>query len=390
MVTIKAFDSEITIERFLAKKYVAKEAPTLILLAGIHGNEISGIFAIQNVLRQIEELKLVFKGNFYAISGNLNAISKGIRYEDVDLNRLWTTERIDVLEEKTDNFTPEEKEQKELLSIIRNIFTEHSGDFFFVDLHTTSSPTTPFITISDSINNRCFSANFPVPVVLGIEEYIHGPLLTYINEFGYIGIGFEAGQHQEPQAIQINEAFIWMLLVQTGCFNMEEIKDYNNHKDTLNQLSDFKGQFFEIDYKYSIKETENFRMLKGFKNFQPIKKNENLAVSDNQPVKSHLKGRIFMPLYQSQGEDGFFIVSIISNFWLVLSRNVRKMYLHNFLRILPGIKQSKTSKYTLIVNPGTAKFLTNEIFHLFGYRRKVKNNGKWYFTKRDRKIVRFE
>ncbi len=387
MVTIEAFGKKIEIGRFLIKKFVSKEAPTLILLAGIHGNEISGFFAIQNVQEQIEAQSLVFKGNLYALSGNLNAISKGIRYENEDLNRLWSDEKIEVLYHKNTDLTPEEKEQKELFTIIKDIFATHTGDFFFVDLHTTSSPTTPFLTISDSINNRCFSAHFPVPVVLGIEEYIQGPLLTYINEYGYIGVGFEAGQHHDLQAIKMNEAFIWMALVHTGCLRLEDVTEYDNYKKTLNQLGGFTKQFFEIDYKYSIDKDEDFKMKEGYENFQKIAKGEPLALSDAQDVIAPYQGRIFMPLYQSQGEDGFFIISRISKFWLMLSRYSRKLQFHNLLRILPGIKQSKYDAYTLVVNPKIAKVLTDEIFHLFGYRRKVKEGNKCLYSRRDRKIM---
>ena len=39
------------------------------------------------------------------------------------------------------------------------------------------------------------------PIVLGIEEYLQGPLLSYINTLGYVSLGFESGQHDNKQAI---------------------------------------------------------------------------------------------------------------------------------------------------------------------------------------------
>ena len=35
----------------------------------------------------------------------------------------------------------------------------------------------------------------------GIEEYLNGPLLSYINELGYVAFGFEGGQHDDISAI---------------------------------------------------------------------------------------------------------------------------------------------------------------------------------------------
>lgn len=49
---------------------------------------------------------------------------------------------------------------------------------------------------------------------------------------------------------------------------------------------------------------------------------------------------------------------------------LRKLKLDHVLRLLPELKD-KLNAYTLIVNPKTAKFLASEIFHLFGYRKKL-------------------
>ncbi len=73
----------------------------------------------------------------------------------------------------------------------------------------------------------------------------------------------------------------------------------------------------------------------------------------------------------------------------MLSSLARTAKLHHFLRLLPGIKQDPTNQYTLIVNPKTARFLATELFHIFGYRKKVRKGEKMHFIKRDRKISDF-
>ena len=89
------------------------------------------------------------------------------------------------------------------------------------------------------------------------------------------------------------------------------------------------------------------------------------------------------------GDDGFFVISRISKFWLRASRVARKLHFHQLLRLLPGVKSDKRKPYTLIVNAKTARFLATDIFHLFGYRKKVIEKDKFYFIKRDRKISKF-
>ena len=72
---------------------------------------------------------------------------------------------------------------------------------------------------------------------------------------------------------------------------------------------------------------------------------------------------------------------------MVLPRWVRKLKMHHLLRFLPGIAQDTTNKHVLIVNPKTARFLATEIFHLFGYRKKVMKDAKYHFIKRDRGVT---
>ena len=108
-------------------------------------------------------------------------------------------------------------------------------------------------------------------------------------------------------------------------------------------------------------------MRPGFKNFEPIKKNEYLATSEGQEIMSPRGGRIFMPLYQELGEDGFFILTRVSKFWLRLSVIARKLKFNHFLRLIPGVKKDPENSYTLIIDPRVARFMTRPVFHLFGY-----------------------
>ena len=131
-------------------------------------------------------------------------------------------------------------------------------------------------------------------------------------------------------------------------------------------------------------------MKKGFLNFDAVAKNDVLAICDGEEVKSPINGYVFMPLYQQQGDDGFFIITKISQLWLKLSIIVRKLKLHHLLRLLPGIQKDKNNDYILIVNPKTATFMAVEIFHLFGYRKQVVKDNKYHFIKRDRKVTPFK
>ncbi|WP_456437114.1 aspartoacylase [Psychroserpens sp.] len=357
---------------------------TLICFGGIHGNEPAGVYGLQKVISDIVVNDIKFKGNFYALLGNMNALKTGVRYKDYDLNRLWTTYEIESLRDDNQYEFEEQKEQYELYTTIKDICNSNHGDFVFIDLHTTSSPTVPFITISDSLNNRNLADKFNLPIVLGIEEYLEGPLLSYINEFGHVSLGFEAGQHDDEKSVLYCEAFIWLIMEKLGLVS----KDQFTYKSS-SRLMNIERGFYEIIYRHSLSYTNQFKMKPGFKNFKPILKHQLLANEGVREVKSPSNGLIFMPLYQKQGEDGFFVVRKLSKFWLVLSLVLRNLKFHQLLRLLPGIHKHPENDYCLIANRRITLFLTTKIFHLFGYRKKVIIDDKIHFIKRDRKVIPF-
>jgi Succinylglutamate desuccinylase / Aspartoacylase family len=383
-------ENDIYSNRILGNIDGSKNKPTVIIIAGIHGNEKAGVKASKRVLHKIKEENIAFNGNLYVILGNINALNKNIRFEEIDLNRIWKKENLNAI--KINNsavLRTEEKEQTDIFLIIRDILKNEKEPFYFLDLHTTSSSSIPFITISDSLNNRKFSSNFPVPVVLGIEEYLDGPLLTFINEYGHIALGFEGGEHNNPKSVENCEAFIWKALVHSKCISKKDILDYKKYKNELSDLC-CKYEFFEIKYRYAIKNGEKFNMNPGFENFEAIVKDQKLAQSDGVGITAMSNGRIFMPLYQELGEDGFFILQKISKFWLKTSILARKFKINHFLRLIPGVTKDPENNYTLIVDPKIAKFLAKDIFHLFGYRKQIFKDDKLHFIKRDRKITNFE
>ena len=386
-IEIESFNEKIIVERIIGKIKGTKKTPTVIALGGIHGNERAGVFALQKIFKTIKTEKINFTGNFYGISGNISAISENIRFKNVDLNRIWTKKEILKLQLE-DNLKCESQEQKEIYTIIKEILQKEKGPFYFLDLHTTSSDTTPFITISDSLNNRKYSSSFSIPVILDIEEYLDGSLLSYINKFGHVALGFEAGRHDKEVSVDNSIAFLWLALVAAKCIKKKDVKRYSFYKNVLFLFNEHQD-FYKIDYKYTIKPFENFKMVFGFSNFQEIIKDELLAHSNKNKVLASLNGKIFMPLYQKKGEDGFFIISKISEFWIAISSVFRKIHFHHLLKLLPGVSSAKNKPYTLNVNPKIAKFLAKEIFHLFGYRKKVITSNKLHFIKRDRKESKF-
>lgn len=383
-VAIQSFGKTIKIQRLLGKIKGKQKGPTIIAIGGIHGNEKAGVQALLNVFDSLKNSTISLNGNFYGIAGNLEALQQNKRFIDVDLNRIWTSNIIDNTI-NLGNLSHEYLEQSKIYELIKSILEEEKGPFYFLDLHTTSAQTSPFITISDSLNNRKFSSNFNVPIILGIEEYLDEPLLSYINKFGHVALGFEGGQHTDVNSISATESFLYLALEATKCVKKSQLKNFKKHQYRLQSLNK-RNDFFEIKYRYEIVNNTDFNMLPGFENFDDVYTNQLLAYHNGRSIKSHLTGEIFLPLYQKKGTDGFFLIQQISKTWIVLSKFLRKLNLDAFLRLLPGIKKHKFQSNTLIVNPNIASLFTTDFFHLFGYRKKVLEQDKWLFTKRDKRI----
>ncbi|MBO6605337.1 succinylglutamate desuccinylase/aspartoacylase domain-containing protein [Psychroserpens sp.] len=377
----QAMDKTISVNRIITKIEGPKDAPTIVYFGGIHGNETAGVFALQNVFNSINPKDV--NGNIYAISGNLQALKKNQRFLDKDLNRIWTKEQLFNLDSKT-SFNREELEQKELFQIVESIIKRNSGPIYFIDFHTTSSKTIPFITINDAMINRKFSKLFPVPIVLGIEEYLNGPLLSYINELGYVSLGFESGQHDEQEAIENSMFFIYLSLVFAGVLTKAQIPKFETHYENLKTNAKALDQIFEVVYLHRIRKYEEFKMKNGFQSFQKVERGIPLAVSNNRDIRSRYTARIFMPLYQKKGEEGFFIIKPIKPFFLKLSAALRHLRFDGLLVMFPGITWENKNKAALRVDLRVVKYFAKSIFHLLGYRNRKEDATHLLIYNRER------
>ena len=294
------------------------DGATVIFTGGIHGNELSGVKALLHVNELLHQYKPDFRGRFFALAGNLQAMNSGERFIDVDLNRLWHSP-FDVSQS---NGTPlvaksfeEFHEKIELLKIFQSLSTPDQRQVYTIDLHTTSSKSEPFTIVENRENLLAFALCFHAPVILGLLDYIKGSLIQYLDQYhGWTTLAFEAGQHNDDASYHRHIAAIWIALIEAGCIAENEIPDpdYREYRDFLRESMSHLPNIFQVVYRYAIQPDEHFVMEPGFCNFQPIEKGQLLAKSNGKPVFSHRDGFIFMPLYQAKGDDGFFIIEEVS------------------------------------------------------------------------------
>lgn len=298
----------LSIGRVLGKFTADETGPGLIITAGVHGNEPSGIIAFKNVWQSLMRMQPRFKGELTGLAGNLAALSRNARLIDRDLNRVCFVENEEKLKA---GIQLHYHESREFLALVREIQSaQHEGisRIYFLDLHTTSSASQPYISVNRGIDSYRFANEFPLPVVKGIEDYIPGHVDYYLNHKGHVGCTVEAGQHDAFTSIENHEAAIWLALVYIGCLGKEDIPEFEAHYQRLKKLGAGLPSSYEVIYRYEIGKEEVFKMNPDYVNFQKVSKGEILARSDGRNIVSEWDARIFMPLYQAEGTDGFFIV----------------------------------------------------------------------------------
>ena len=386
----KQLNQSISVGRIIGHLQGNQKGPCIIFTGGIHGNEPSGVFALNRVIELFKDKQDLLRGSVYALSGNLKALQEGKRYISQDLNRLWTNSRVAEIERK--HLKEKDAETEEMLDLYYTfaaIREREEGPFYFMDLHTTSSESCPFLTVNDSLLNRKFTAQYPAPVILGLEEFLDGPVLSFVNEQGFVAFGFEGGQHDSEEALDNHIAFCVLSMVYTGIIDPESI-DITPYYDQLDQTLGPPHLFYEINSRYAIKEDEAFSMKPGFLNFQRVNKGEVLAESNGLLVRAERDFRIFMPLYQPQGHDGFFGIKPIPRLFLRLSIILRRVRIDRLLSLLPGVRWADERKTALIVNRRIARFFTRDIFHLMGYRSRQLTKNHLIMKNREARARRDE
>jgi succinylglutamate desuccinylase len=368
-------------------RYGALPGPRLICIGGLHGNEPAGVLALRRVLDTLEIRRPPFNGLIVAIAGNISALRAGRRFLERDLNRRWSPRGIERAE--TSRGAPaEDGEQAELISVLRKELEGDRSDTRVIDLHTTSAEGPPFLTLADTLRNRSFAQRIGLPLVLGIEEQIDGALLEVLTAVGPITLGVEGGQHDDPVSVDHHERVIWMALIAGGHVREADVPEAREMRQALRAALQDLPMIFEVRYRKPVGEGDRFTMRPGYRNFQRISAGEVVAHDGKGPVTAPEDGRMFLPLYQELGDDGFFVVRDVHPSWLRLSAGLRRLRISSLARWLPGIHRARRRENALIVDRRVARWLTTDVFHLLGYRQSRVTRGWYVFRRRshDRRV----
>ena len=74
--------------------YHSNNNRTMIFIAAIHGNENSGVIALQRFFKEINQSNTNIEGSVIGLIGNLAALKRNMRHIDDDLNRMWSEKEM--------------------------------------------------------------------------------------------------------------------------------------------------------------------------------------------------------------------------------------------------------------------------------------------------------
>ncbi len=300
-------------------------------MAGMHGNEPAGVMALEIIFQLLEKEPrsnpdFHYKGKIIGLLGNTQAFQSGRRHTTKDLNRLWTMPHVRrVRKVHAEDLQGENREMKEILDILEDQISSYQPErIVLLDLHTTSAGGGIFSIATDEAESIRIAIELHAPVITGMLKGIQGTTLHFFNnenlrtlvpelspKVPVTGVAFEAGQHDDPLSVNRCIASIINCMRSVGSVNPEHVE--NRHDKLLQEYSKDLPKVAELVKVHNIGPLDEFSMLPGYHNFQPIYRGEHLANDRHGPILAPEDGLILMPLYQPQGSDGFFLIKEVTH-----------------------------------------------------------------------------
>lgn len=250
--------------------------PHLLVLGGVHGNELTGIRTVRWLRDRFgpagERLRC---GTLTVALGNPAAVARGTRGSAPhrDLNRCFRPELL------ASPSTYEERRAAELAPLI-------AGADILVDLHAVTTPSEPFVVATAHDERRAaLGAVFPCgKYVVAPDAVISGTTDGWIARYGGYGIGYESGYMND--LVRLNE-------VKTGVDRVML---------NLGLLGGPRGLTLKCQSIIRIVEplvlegeTFSFAPGRGKAGFEPFEKSEILGLMDGRPVRAPFSGLLLFP-----------------------------------------------------------------------------------------------
>ena len=262
----------IEVPRVLGRLQGRKPGPTLILVGGLHGNEPAGVLALQRMFadpgrrsqgsrprtRRRPGGQPQGPGGETALPGQRPQSLLGSRARRAPARQLrsrWPTRT------RSSGISTGRSSGRGARPRVRSSSS------------TSTPPRVPGFPSPPSTTtcaNRRLAFEFPVPVVLGLEEELADTLTTYVESRGLVTAGFESGQHDDPESVERAEMAIWIALEACGLVRRGSREEVARARRDLARVAGSLPHVVEVRHRHPVLAGDRFRMDPDWVNFQLI------------------------------------------------------------------------------------------------------------------------
>ena len=253
--------------------------PTSIILAGVHGNEVCGIHALEKIIPTLS----LDRGTVLFGYGSPRAIAAKTRFMDVNLNRLFKDDQLLTVSQK-------ESYEYHRAQFLKPYLDQAEA---LLDVHASNTPDSmPFAICEENAGAIVSCLPFDLNVA-GFDALEPGSTIYYMNRSGKIGICVECGYVADPQSLAKAEETIFNFLMARG--------------HIAGNVQNYTQKHIQMHTIYHTK-TDHFVLSKLFDDFEPVTKGQVVGVDGNETVKADEDGVIlFARNREKVGDEAFLL-----------------------------------------------------------------------------------
>ena len=270
-----------------------KAGPHLLLLGGIHGNEVCGQIALQALVHEIEAGELALKAGKVTMIPQCNpwACASNVRYVEKNLNRVITKQdKPEAYEEAIANIICEHIEKCDAMVDIHSAHAGIGPPFIFNDYPSKTNDELARVLGGTYIIGGWAEMNGEDAVIPTTQDYAF--------RFGKHNCLIECGEHTDPNAIMVADRAARNAMIYFGIIEGEVV-----------------SPAIDKDVKISgtvVKEREGTFIHENFKHMQPIEKGQVLAkYTDGEEVTAPETGFLILPFYEAKPSDEWFFYGVL-------------------------------------------------------------------------------
>ena len=254
--------------------------PRVVMFCGIHGDEVSGIHAIEKLLYDLfGGTRRLLRGSLTLARANEQAIAAERRYVKHNMNRMFR----DDYGPEIDHSSYEFRRTQELKPLLQDCD-------YFLDFHSAPIADEPFLVAEQKAVE--FYRHLGIPKIMtGWSKFsgstIGGDTENYANARGAMSATLESGSHFDKSSNDVAYRAAISLLSLLG---MIEAGD--------GQPTAVEAEIVEM-YSVVTKEFDDFRYAGEASNFKLLRKGEAFAYQNGQPMTVSEDSYLLIPMKPS-------------------------------------------------------------------------------------------